>query len=242
MVIWILYKSAVDYNINVQTCFARERGQLGDYHTLWKVGMDHGTWLGWNHTADWGEDLLEQMTSKVRQGGAAMGTHIMRDLGSWLLFPWPRRGSQSVLHILWSCYIGRWLGKAWVHVLWLAWWPLEEPKRIWGLLVVCGSNLCPPSFQMHSLEVQLNEWNKMHICLISLAFTFVSRCLFCQHVFLGGLFFCFVLFFYFIHFLYLFLAVLGLHCCMCFSLVVRVGAVLCGLLIAVASPVAEHGL
>ena len=116
---WILYKSPIDYNINVQMCFAREWGKLGDYQTLWKVGMCHETWLS-IHTADGGEDLLEQMTSKVRKGGAAMGTHIMKDLGSRLLFPWPRRGSQSFLHILWSCCIGRWLGKAWVHVLWLA--------------------------------------------------------------------------------------------------------------------------
>ena len=61
----------------------------------------------------------------------------------------------------------------------------------------------------------------MNACLISVAFVFVSHSLFCQHEFLGGLFF--FSNFYFIHFLYLFLAVLGLHCCMGFSLVVESG-------------------
>lgn len=31
----------MDCNINVQTCFAREGGRLGEYQTLWKVGMYH---------------------------------------------------------------------------------------------------------------------------------------------------------------------------------------------------------
>lgn len=38
------------------------------------------------HTADLEEDLLEWMTSKVRNWGAVIGTHIMKDLGSRLLF------------------------------------------------------------------------------------------------------------------------------------------------------------
>ena len=43
---------------------------------------------------------------------------------------------------------------------------------------------------------------------------------------------------------YLFLAILGLHCCVGFSLVAASGTTLCsvqGLLIAVASLVAKHG-
>ena len=47
-------------------------------------------------------------------------------------------------------------------------------------------------------------------------------------------------------FMYLFMAVLGLCCCMGFSLVVANGAyplvAVCGLLIVVASLIAEHGL
>ena len=46
--------------------------------------------------------------------------------------------------------------------------------------------------------------------------------------------------------MYVFLAVLGLHCCEGFSVVVASGGyflvVVCGLLIEVASLVAEHGL
>ena len=53
-------------------------------------------------------------------------------------------------------------------------------------------------------------------------------------------------FFFFLSFVYLFLAVLGLHCSAGFSLVVASGGyslvAVCGLLIAVASLIAEHGL
>ena len=95
---------------------------------------------------------------------------------------------------------------------------------------------------MHSLEVQLNEWNKMHTCLISLAFAFVSRCLFCQHVFLGGLFFCFVLFCLFYSFFIFIFGCAGSSLLHVLFPSCESGGVLCGLLIAVASPVAEHGL
>lgn len=132
------------------------------------------------------------MTSKVRNWGAVIGTHIMKDLGSRLLFTWPRRGSQSFLHILWSCYIGEQLSKAWyarVTCVIDKWGRhLEEPRRVWGLCIVCGPNLCPPSFQIRSLEVKLNEGNKMNTCLISIALVFVSHSLLCQRVLLGGLF------------------------------------------------------
>ena len=53
-------------------------------------------------------------------------------------------------------------------------------------------------------------------------------------------------FFFFLSFVYLFLVVLGLHCSAGFSLVVASGGyslvAVCGLLIAVASLIAEHGL
>ena len=69
-------------------------------------------------------------------------------------------------------------------------------------------------------------------------------------MFFFNLFFFFLLqtafFFFFLSFVYLFLVVLGLHCSAGFSLVVASGGyslvAVCGLLIAVASLIAEHGL